>query len=48
VMAGAYEHAMGGIPDPYGALLVSASRSSALEELEQAVTEFRREEAKWE
>jgi len=47
-MAGAYEHAMGGIPDPYGALLVSASRSGALEELEQAVTEFRREEAKWE
>ena len=48
VMAGAYEHAMGGIPDPYGVLLVSASRSGALEELEQAVTEFRREEAKWE
>jgi len=47
VMSGAYEHAMGGIPDPYGALLVSASRLDALEELEQAVTEFRREEAKW-
>ena len=52
VMDAAYEHAMGGIPDPYGALLVSASRlerrDSSLEELEQAVTEFRREEAKWE
>jgi len=52
IMAGAYEHAMGGIPDPYGALLVSASRFErqpyVLEELEQAVTEFRREEAKWE
>jgi hypothetical protein len=52
VMAGAYEHAMGGIPDPYGALLASTSRfqrrNGALEELEQAVTEFRREEAKWE
>jgi len=51
VMSGAYEHAMGGIPDPYGALLVSASRlegrGGSLEELEQAVTEFRREEAKW-
>ncbi len=51
VMAGAYEHAMGGIPDPYGALLVSASRferrEGAFEELEQAVTEFRREEARW-
>ena len=52
VMDAAYEHAMGGIPDSYGALLVSASRlerrDSSLEELEQAVTEFRREEAKWE
>ena len=52
VMAGAYEHAMGGIPDPYGALLVSASRfqhrADALDELEHAVTDFRREEAKWE
>ena len=52
VMNGAYEHAMGGIADSYGALLVSASRfeqrADALEELEQAVTEFRREEAKWE
>jgi hypothetical protein len=52
VMSGAYEHAMGGIADPYGALLVSASqferRADPLAELEQAVTEFRREEAKWE
>jgi hypothetical protein len=52
VMAGAYEHAMGGIPDSYGVLLVRASRleqrADALEELEQAVTEFRREEARWE
>jgi hypothetical protein len=51
VMSSAYEHAMGGIPDPYGVLLVSASRferkPGAFEELEQAVTEFRREEAKW-
>jgi len=51
VMAGAYEHAMGGIPDSYGALLASVSRfeqrADALEELEQAVTEFRRAEARW-
>jgi len=51
VMAGAYEHAMGGIPDPYGTLLASASRferrQGAFEELEHAVTEFRREEARW-
>jgi len=52
VMAGAYEHAMGGIPDPYGSLLARAAqferRASAFEELELAVTEFRRAEAKWE
>jgi len=51
VMSGAYEHAMGGIPDSYGTLLVSVSRfeqrADALEELEQAVTEFRRAEARW-
>ena len=51
VMAGAYEHAMGGIADSYGALLASVSRfeqrADALEELEQAVTEFRRAEARW-
>ncbi len=51
VMSGAYEHAMGGIRDPYGALLASASRfqrEGAFEELELAVTEFRRAEARWE
>ena len=48
VMTRAYEHAMGGIRDTYGTLLASAARSEVLEELEQAVTEFRREEAKWE
>ena len=51
VMGAAYEHAMGGIPDPYGTLLGSASRlerrDGSLEELEQTVTEFRREEARW-
>jgi hypothetical protein len=47
VMTGAYEHAMGGIPDAYGGLLASAARSGALEDFEQAVTEFRREEARW-
>ena len=51
VMDAAYEHGMGGIPDAYGALLASASRlerrAGSLEELEQAVTEFRRAEAKW-
>lgn len=51
VMAGAYEHAMGGILDPYGALLAGASRfkrrEGAFEELEEAVTEFRRAEARW-
>ncbi len=51
VMAGAYEHAMGGVPDPYGALLVSASRflqpADDFEALESAVTEFRRAEARW-
>ena len=47
VMTRAYEHAMGGIADAYGALFASAAHSGALEDLEQAVTEFRREEAKW-
>ena len=47
VMTRAYEHAMGGIADAYGALLESAAHFGALEDLEQAVTEFRREEAKW-
>ena len=51
VMAGAYEHAMGGIADAYGALLASAARfqrDAGFEAFEQDVTEFRREEAKWE
>lgn len=52
VMAGAYEHAMGGIADPYGGLLAAAAnfqrRERTLEDLEEAVTHFRREEAKWE
>ncbi len=52
VMAGAYQHAMGGIADPYGELLAAAvifqRRERSLEELEEAVTDFRREEAKWE
>lgn len=51
VMSGAYQHAMGGIADPYGELLASASgfqrREQAFEELEEAVTEFRRAEARW-
>ena len=51
VMSGAYEHAMGGIPDPYGELLASASgfqqRGRGFEDLEQALTEFRRAEARW-
>jgi hypothetical protein len=52
VMSGAYEHAMGGIADPYGSLLLRArrfkERKGSFEELEQAVTDFRRAEAKWE
>ena len=52
VMTGAYQHAMGGISDPCGSLLLSAmrfkERENGFEELEQAVTEFRRAEAKWE
>ena len=51
VMSGAYVHAMGGIADSYGELLTSASGfqrcNKEFEELEQAVTEFRRAEAKW-
>ena len=51
VMAPAYQHTMGGISDPYGVLLASASRlqrhEDAFDELEDAVTEFRRAEAKW-
>jgi hypothetical protein len=51
VMTSAYEHTMGGISDPYGVLLASASRferrEGSFEELEQAMTEFRRSEARW-
>jgi hypothetical protein len=56
VMAPAYDHAMGGISDGYGELLAAAykfrSQSAAdpgfsAEELEEAMTEFRRSEAAW-
>ena len=56
VMAPAYDHAMGGINDAYGELLAVAwkyKKESAVhggvsqEELEQAVTVFRRAEAAW-
>jgi hypothetical protein len=51
VMSGAYEHAMGGIPDAYVELLASAwgfqRRQRAFEELEEAITAFRRAEARW-
>jgi hypothetical protein len=51
VMTSAYEHATGGIPDPYGTFLANASRfeqhPGAMEELEHAMTEFRRSEARW-
>ncbi len=56
VMAPAYDHAMGGIEDPYGELLAVAFKykqqsdkdaSTSYEELERALTEFRRAEAAW-
>ncbi len=56
VMAPVYDHAMGGINDSYGDLLATAykyKRQSdadggvSQEELEQAVTAFRRAEAAW-
>ena len=51
VMSGAYEHAMGGMPDAYRELLARASgfqrQEQAFEDLDQAVTEFRRAEARW-
>ena len=56
VMAPAYEHAMGGIPDSFAALLASAAeyrRASASDasasygDLEQALPDFRRMEAAW-
>ncbi len=56
IMAPAYEHAMGAIPDAFGALLATAAtyreqsqadaRTSYIE-FEQAVTDFRRTEAAW-
>jgi len=56
VMAPAYDHAMGGIADGYGELLSAAYKyrsqsaqdaSFSGEELEQAMTDFRRSEAAW-
>jgi hypothetical protein len=56
IMTTAYEHAMGGIADSFGALLATASQyrnQSAADarasyiEFEQAVTDFRRTEAAW-
>jgi hypothetical protein len=56
VMATAYEHAMGGIPDNFGALLSTASKYRvacaadprvSYDDFEQALTEFRRAEAAW-
>ncbi len=56
VMAPAYDHAMGGIGDPYGELLAVAYKykkqsdkdaSTSYEELEKALTDFRRAEAAW-
>ena len=56
VMAPAYDHAMGGIEDPYGELLAAAYKyrkqseadaGTSYEELEKALTDFRRAEAAW-
>ena len=56
VMAPAYDHAMGGIEDPYGELLAVAYRyrkesekdaTTSYDELERALTDFRRAEAAW-
>ncbi len=56
VMAPAYDHAMGGVEDPYGELLAVAYKykkesdrnaATSYEDLEQALTEFRRAEAAW-
>ncbi len=56
VMAPAYDHAMGGIGDSYGELLAVAYRykkqsetdaSTSYQELEKALTDFRRAEAAW-
>ncbi len=53
VLAPAYEHAMGGIGDAYGTLLATARKYRAAEpgagyeDLERALTEFRRNDARW-
>jgi hypothetical protein len=56
VMTPAYEHAMGGIADSFGALLTTASKYRAesnadarvsYADFEQALTDFRRTEAAW-
>ncbi|MGH9508306.1 MAG: hypothetical protein ACRD2M_00080 [Terriglobales bacterium] len=56
VMAPAYDHAMGGLDDAYQQLLstaykyqveVRADRGLSQQEWEQAVTVFRRAEARW-
>ncbi len=56
VMAPAYDHAMGGINDAYGELLAVAYKykqqsdedaSTSYEDLERALTDFRRAEAAW-
>ena len=48
-LAPAYEHAMGGIGDSFGALLRASLAHSAggTQEFEEAMTVFRRSEAKW-
>ena len=56
VMAAAYDHAMGGIDDPYGELLAAAYKyhvqssgdaRTPYDEFERALTHFRRAEAAW-
>ena len=49
-LAPAYEHAMGGVGDAYGELLGAARRyasAGGTQELEEAMTVFRRVEAAW-
>ncbi len=49
-LAPAYEHAMGGITDSFGELLKSSqdcASAAGKQAFEEAMTEFRREEAKW-
>ena len=50
VLAPAYENAMGGIGDAYGTLLGAARKHASAggtQELEEAMTLFRRAEAAW-